>query len=176
MSALEQRPRFQHLLPWPPEEVKSRLNQALGEPQAPVTGSVSGHHVFLKIPKHQRHVWTPQMDLELLPEGEDQTLVKALIGPSPSVWTRFVFIYAFAGFMVLFGIITGVPQWMLDKTPIGLFVAAGGGGLALVGYLFAASGKQLARMQTEVLRGFWLNLVREHVLPVEVGKEQYEVR
>ncbi len=167
MSALELRPRFKHLLPWPPKEVISRLNEAVSAPDAPVTGSKSGHHFFIKIPQHQRHVWTPQMDLDIEAVGEDKTLVRGLIGPPPSVWTKFIFIYAFAGFMVLFGIITGVPQMMLDKTPIGLYVMAGGFILALIGYLFARSGKQVGKPETKILCDFWIEQVEGHILPLE---------
>ena len=167
MSSLEQRSRFKHLLPWSPEIVISKLKEAITEPGSPVTGSISGHHFYLKIPKEHRHVWTPQMDLEIEEVEGSQTLVRGLIGPSPTVWTKFVFIYAFSGFMVLFGIITGVPQLMLEKTPVGLYVMGGGLLCALMGYLFATSGKQIGRMQTEILRQFWLNLVEEHALPLE---------
>jgi len=167
MSALGHRPRFKHLLPWPVAEVKERVQAAIDRPGAPVSGSLVKHHIFLKILPEQRRFWTPQLDVELEETKDGQTLVRGLIGPSPSVWTKFIFLYACAGFMVLFGVITGVPQWILGKPMLGLAVS----GLGLIFgagvYLVAQSGKRIGRMQTEVLRGFWLNLVEDAMLPVE---------
>lgn len=161
MSAVSNRPRFKHQVPWSQAELKAQLQAHLDQPDAPVTGHAVGHHLYLKLPQAERHFWTPQLDVELedLPTGG--TLVRGLIGPTPAVWTRFVFLYAFSGFVVLFGMITGVPQWMLDKTPMGLWVM--GLGTAMLGgvYLIAQSGKHIGAAQTAVLRTFWMDLVAE---------------
>ncbi len=160
-SAVEQRPRFKLLVPWDQEELKERLNAAIKRPGAPVVGHPVGHHFFLKIPPEQRHFWTPQLDLEMEDHVEGGTLLRGLVGPSPAVWTKFVFLYAFSGFVCLFGLITGVPQWMLDKTPVGLWVMAIGIAMVAAVYLIAQGGKRLGAMQTAVLRGFLLGVVEE---------------
>lgn len=160
-SAVEQRPRFKLLVPWDQEELKERLNAAIKRPGAPVVGHPVGHHFFLKIPPEQRHFWTPQLDLEMEDHVEGGTLLRGLVGPSPAVWTKFVFLYAFSGFVCLLGLITGVPQWMLDKTPVGLWVMAIGIAMVAAVYLIAQGGKRLGAMQTAVLRGFLLGVVEE---------------
>ena len=166
-SIIEQRPRFKLLIPWTQDELKSRLKAALAQPGAPVIGHDVGHHFFLKIPAEQRHFWTPQLDLEMEDHSEGGTLLRGLVGPSPSVWTRFVFLYAFSGFVCLFGLITGVPQWMLDKPAVGLWVMLLGVAMLLVVYLIAQSGKRLGAMQTGVLRGFLLGVVEEVAIQID---------
>jgi len=160
-SAIEQRPRFNLRVSWEQEELKSRLDAAIARPGAPVVGHPVGHHFFLKIPPEQRHFWTPQLDLEMEAHPEGGTRLRGLVGPSPAVWTKFVFLYAFSGFVCLFGLITGVPQWMLDKPPVGLWVMGIGIAMVMAVYLIAQAGKRLGAMQTAVLRGFLLGVVEE---------------
>ncbi len=135
--------------------------QSLERPQNPVVGSFSGNHIFLKLPPEQRHVWTPQLDLSLEPQPDGQTLVRGLIGPSPSVWTKFIFLYAVAGMLTLFGLITGVPQWMLGKPMVGIWVAGIGAIMAGFVFLSAKSGERMGLLQTQVLRDYWRQLVQE---------------
>lgn len=51
------------------------------------------HHVFIKIPKHKQHFWSPQLDLEILTFEPDTCVVKGLFGPKPAVWTMFMFMH-----------------------------------------------------------------------------------
>lgn len=63
------------------------------------------HHVFLKIPKHQQHFWSPQLDLEITEFEEGRTNLSGLFGPKPAVWTLFMFLhFAVASLFIAFAI------------------------------------------------------------------------
>jgi len=63
------------------------------------------HHVFLKIPVHQQHFWSPQLDLEFSSHEEGKTVMTGLFGPKPAVWTMFMFFhFAVASLFIAFGI------------------------------------------------------------------------
>lgn len=51
------------------------------------------HHVFLKIPKHKQHFWSPQLDIEITEFEEGKTNLSGLFGPKPAVWTLFMFLH-----------------------------------------------------------------------------------
>jgi hypothetical protein len=63
------------------------------------------HHVFLKIPKHKQHFWSPQLDLEITEFEEGKTVLNGLFGPKPAVWTLFMFLhFAVASLFIAFAI------------------------------------------------------------------------
>jgi len=167
MSFIENRPRFRHKVSWTQQELIERVEAHIHQPNSQIKGSVVRNHIFLKLPHGEHHSWTPQLTIELQDLKEGGTLVRGLIGPGASIWTRFVFMYSFSGFVILFGLITGVPQWMLNKTPMGLLVMALG--CLMVGgvFLMAQSGKKLAAPQSEQLRNWWISLVEEAASPFE---------
>lgn len=51
------------------------------------------HHVFIRIPKSKQHFWSPQLHLEIYEIEEKQPQLKGLFGPSPTVWTLFMFLH-----------------------------------------------------------------------------------
>lgn len=62
-------------------------------------------HVFIKIPKEKQHFWSPQLDLEIIQDEEDNTTLYGLFGPKPAVWTMFMFLHFVVGSLFLgFGI------------------------------------------------------------------------
>ena len=50
-------------------------------------------HVFLRIPKREQHFWSPQLHLEIYKIDKQPTVIRGLFGPSPTVWTLFMFLH-----------------------------------------------------------------------------------
>ncbi len=82
------------------------------------------NHVFIKIAKEKQHFWSPQLHLEInSTENENQSIIYGLFGPSPSVWTMFMFFhFVIIGLFLAFGIWT-FTNWNLNNSyAIQLFI------------------------------------------------------
>lgn len=153
IPAVRLRPRFERVVPCPPEEALARLRAVLEQPGARCRGGVYGSHAVLYVPRTEERVWSPFLSLDVgwHPEG---ALVRGLFGPKPAVWTLFVAAYAVCLFGALFAGGFAYAQWSLGQPAwalAGLPAAAMG---ALVTYGFARYGQHRGRAQMDHLRGF----------------------
>ncbi len=155
MSELALRPRFQNTLHAPPQAVLDHFQKFLESDSEIATGTIVQHHIMIRVPKADLHYWSPQLDLELEEDENKHTLIRGLVGPSSSVWTKFVFLYFAAGFAAVVAAVVSLSQWTLGKPMWGLWVL----GLALtvvIGtYLMGQTGKKLAHEQTWQLKYFF---------------------
>ena len=72
-------------------------------------------HVFIKFPQEKRRFWSPQLHLEINEIDEANSLLYALFGPNPSVWTMFMFLhFLVAGLFIAFGI-WAYTNWSLEN-------------------------------------------------------------
>ena len=51
------------------------------------------NHVFIRLPKHKQHFWSPQLDLDISSFEPGKTVLRGLFGPKPAVWTMFMFFH-----------------------------------------------------------------------------------
>lgn len=155
MSKLEFRPRYKFKSPLTIEEIASRVMKTVESenPDGLLLKKVHDHLV-LDIPEEARHYWSPHMDINLEKEGDD-TIVRCMIGPSPTVWTMFMFFYGFFGFASFVGLTLGMSQWTLKKSMWGFWVLP----VALLGmvamYFISYEGKKLARDEMRTLKKFF---------------------
>jgi hypothetical protein len=49
--------------------------------------------VFIRIPKSKQHFWSPQLHIEVDAVDEQHCEFRGLFGPSPTVWTFFMFLH-----------------------------------------------------------------------------------
>lgn len=115
-----------------------------------------GNHIILDIVEKDAHYWSPQMNFRI---EEDEfnpgtTIIAGLIGPTPKVWTLFVFIYAALAITGFFISSYGVSKYMLGEYshtvwafPIALV-------LMLTAYLAGREGESLGAGQVEMLKQF----------------------
>lgn len=74
------------------------------------------NHVFIKFPKEKQHFWSPQLHLEIDEIDDNSSLLHGLFGPSPTVWTMFMFFhFIVAGLFIAFGIWT-YTNWALKQS------------------------------------------------------------
>jgi hypothetical protein len=69
--------------------------------------SRSEDHIFIRFPKAQQHFWSPQLHLEISSTEGETTVLKGLYGPSPTVWTLFMFLH-----FVVATLFIGVSIWL----------------------------------------------------------------
>ncbi|MEB8330773.1 GTP-binding protein [Flavobacteriaceae bacterium KMM 6897] len=76
-------------------------------------------HIFIKFEQGLRTFWTPELHLELHEEDNSSCKIKGLFGPSPSLWTFFMFLhFGVATLFIVIGI-WAYSNWALHK-PFGL--------------------------------------------------------
>ena len=86
------RPRFFEDLTISSEEALIAFEQK-GKTCKEFTVSRVDHHVFIRIPKKEQHFWSPQLHLEIYDTDDSSPKLKGLFGPSPTVWTFFMFFH-----------------------------------------------------------------------------------
>ena len=72
-------------------------------------------HVFIRFPKGVQKFWSPQLHLEINSIDDNSCVIRGLFGPSPTVWTLFMFLhFLVAGLFIAFGIWT-YTNWSLEQ-------------------------------------------------------------
>lgn len=72
-------------------------------------------HVFIKLPKEKQHFWSPQLHLEILETGHNNSKIYGLFGPKPSVWTLFMFLHFIIACLFIGCGIWAYTNWSLEK-------------------------------------------------------------
>lgn len=121
-----------------------------------IKASVIDYHIVLKMPDDKKHLWSPQMDVNLeCEQNEQQTIVRCYINPAPNIWTLFMFLYALFGFIAVIGLMLGLSQVTLNQTPYMFYLVLGAAIGSIVLYLMAQQGKFMARDEMIQLKLFF---------------------
>ena len=117
-SELVLRPRFTMELPQNNETILATF-EARKTTQTNFKITRVDDHVFIRLPTHQQHFWSPELHLEINHLDATTSKLHGLFGPKPQVWTLFMFLHFFvAGLFIAFGIWT-YTNWRL-KNPYGI--------------------------------------------------------
>jgi hypothetical protein len=163
MSSFRPRPRFEHVIPAPPDQVHARLVEAFSRPPQSFELKAFPSFLALWFLEDDLRTWTPHLNLSLEPGPDDGTLVQGRYEPNPEVWSVFLYGYLMSASAAVFGGIFGGCQLVLDYAPWGLFVAGGGVALAITLYLANQLGQKLAAEQTFRLHQAYESAVGQRV-------------
>lgn len=73
------------------------------------------NHIWMNIPEGKREYWSPHLHLELEPKENNETHIRGLFGPDPTLWTLFMFLhFMVAGIFVIFSAIA-YSNWVLKQ-------------------------------------------------------------
>ena len=98
------RPRFQKELDQGHLKILESFENS-GKTQSNFVVTRVDDHVFIKYPQEKRHFWSPQLHLEINEIDDNKSQLYGLFGPSPTVWTLFMFLhFMVAGLFIAFGI------------------------------------------------------------------------
>lgn len=92
--------------------------------------SIVDHHVFIRVPKSEEKLSSPQLHLEILPIDEQNCTIKGLFGPNPTIWTLFMCLHFIIVMLFLSNSIWMYTNWSLGKPLLlqsiicGLLIAA----------------------------------------------------
>lgn len=99
------RPRFTLLLDENHDKILQKFSNEFKKVDCTFLGNIVDGHVFISVSKKDEHFWSPQLHLEIVEKVENKSLLKALFGPKPQVWTLFVFFHFIIGISFLgFGV------------------------------------------------------------------------
>ncbi|WP_340203521.1 GTP-binding protein [Ascidiimonas sp. W6] len=148
------RPRFQLETEW---EKNSVIEAFKNELKSPFKIKNAGDHVFIRFDEEHTSFWSPQLHLEVVEEEEEaeKSKIYGLFGPSPTLWTFFIFLhFGIATVFVIFGI-WGYSNWSIQQpyalqTAVCVFMVILWFGL----YLFGRIGKSQGKEQMHLLHNF----------------------
>ncbi|WP_434036879.1 GTP-binding protein [Formosa sp. 4Alg 33] len=109
------RPRFNIDLPHVNEAILSDF-EALKNTQTDFVISRVDNHVFIRIPKHKQHFWSPQLHLEINELEHNTCRLHGLFGPNPTVWTFFMFLHFIVVMLFLGFGVWGYSNWALHTS------------------------------------------------------------
>ena len=154
MSELKFRPRFKIETELTTEQAEEKIVCRLKAPHNFVTSQVKGHYI-VQMPEQSRQYWSPQMDVSVYYDDYTETTqIRCLLAPAPTIWTMFMFLYSFAGFGIMFGLIIGSSQYTLDKNPWGFWMALGCFLVMAILFGIAQFGKSITKEEMRSLRDF----------------------
>ena len=107
------RPRFSFDINQPNEKALSSFESSK-KSQSKFIVSRTGNHVFIRVPKAHQQITSPQLHLEIIPVNEHKSTVKGLFGPSPTIWTLFMFLHFIIAVLGL-----AICVWIYTKWSLG---------------------------------------------------------
>ncbi|XLS28609.1 GTP-binding protein [Flavobacteriaceae bacterium M23B6Z8] len=122
----------------------------------------SGDHIFIKFDQDHTTFWSPQLHLEVVQESDNESFIYGLFGPSPSLWTFFMFLhFGIATVFIIFGI-WGYSNWSLQE-PYALQMAVCIFMIILwfALYAFGRMGKSQGKEQMHELYKFMQNALKD---------------
>lgn len=120
-------------------------------------------HIFLKLPKHKEHFWSPQLHLEINKVDDNNSILHGLIGPNPTLWTFFMFLHFIIACLFLGFGVWAYTNWALKtsyalQVSLMLFMVVLWIGL----YLGGRIGKASSKPQMHDLNNFMLNVLNNN--------------
>ena len=161
MSSFKIRPRFKHAFVGEKEILESKLVNALKKSNRLVYTYLSGH-LYIKFHPSVVHFWSPQLHLSFDQE-QDQTIVRGLYGPNPTVWAIFFFGYTALGILTLFFGMYGLILLNLKMDFTILWLIPVFGLLAIVMYVSAQAGQKIGAQQMFEIHHFYEELTGDKI-------------
>lgn len=144
------RPKFELESAISREHLTREAATRLQEPHCPFAGAVLSDHLWVSLPKAQRRMWSPVLELRL-EEAAGRLRLKGQFGPDPGAWTFFMALYAFTVLGALLGLLYGSSQWILDQQPTALWALPVAGCVLVLLHFAARRGQRATRHQMHEL-------------------------
>lgn len=108
--------RFQRQTDLSAEEVINRFKIAKEKLFPKYLISVIEDNIWVKIGAEERQLYSPHLHLEVSETTDKKTVIRALYGPNPAMWTLFMFLhFMVAGIFTIFAVIA-YTNWQLDES------------------------------------------------------------
>jgi len=111
------RPRFEITSDYTVDEIQDIMKKALKSGEAPCDGKVRFGYVSLYPAESDHHYWSPHLSVTIEEHPtEGGSLLRGLYGPSPAVWTMFVFVYAIIALAAVIATVIGFANMSIDES------------------------------------------------------------
>jgi len=81
------------------------------------------NHIWMNMPESKREYWSPHLHLELESKDNNETHIRGLFGPEPTLWTLFMFLhFMVAGIFIIFSAIAYSNYVLKQPTTMDLMV------------------------------------------------------
>ena len=111
------RPRFEISSDYSLDEIQDIMKKALKSGEAPCDGKVRYGYVSMFPREEDHHYWSPHLSVTIEDHPtEDGCLLRGLYGPSPAVWTMFVFVYAIIALAAVIATVIGFANLSIDES------------------------------------------------------------
>lgn len=156
IKSIRNRPRFKINTQMQPEVFTSKIRKHLESRSEVLTGTVHSEEAIIRLRKDDDKYWAPQLQIRIEKSSEKEKgfEIRGVFGPTPSVWTFFLFLYGMGGGIIL---TVGIYGWVELALGIGqLWVWSNLIGLLLIVFSFLAAqiGQSLSKEHLTVLRDF----------------------
>lgn len=115
------KPKFRIALNEQGDKVLERLDKIIRSGKYPVTGSVLKEHAFVQIPREQRSMLSPYLNLTLR-KVDGRPYLLGRFSPHPHVWTGFMAIYGFLIFIGMCGLVYGWAQQTIGESMVAMWL------------------------------------------------------
>jgi len=146
MQRPHNRPRLDLRIPRSADEVRTALDERIHSGIPGCIGRSGRRHVFVEVDEDHRHLWSPTLDI-VLREEDDSTRLLGRFGPSPSLWTGYVFVYGFVAFASLAAACGALAQRITGEPPTLLWAVVAAIALGAGTFLSARVGALLGHHQ-----------------------------
>ncbi|MCA8971412.1 MAG: hypothetical protein KDC95_16585 [Planctomycetes bacterium] len=139
----------------PSAEVLERVREALKAHRDGITGMVlPTGRIELTVSDAVRHVWSPQLTVDVEAADERSSRLHARFGPHPHVWTLYVALYAVSVIFAIACAVVGASQLTLGMRPYALYLTPFAVILAALVYGASYVGQGLGSAQMYSVRAF----------------------
>lgn len=115
------KPKFRIPLNDQGDKVLEHLDRLIRSGKFPVTGSVLKEHAFVQIPREERSLLSPYLNLTLR-RVDGQYYLLGRFSPHPHVWTGFMAIYGFILFIGMCGLVYGWAQQTMGESTAAMWL------------------------------------------------------
>lgn len=156
IKSIRNRPRFKINTQMQPEVFTSKIRMHLENHREVLTGTVHSEEAIIRLRKDDDKYWAPQLQIRIEKSNEKEKgfEIRGVFGPSPSVWTFFLFLYGMGGGIILTVGIYGWVELALGIGEIWVWSNLVGFLLILSSFIAAQIGQSLSKEHLTVLRDF----------------------
>jgi hypothetical protein len=159
MASFRIRPKFSVETDQSIEAILLNTKEFLKSQNTEIKGIAMQDHITLRINQNERHFWSPQLSILLLPEN-NKTKVIGVYGPMPNVWLIFTFSYLALSVLSVFVAIVGFSQYSLGLESKILWLLPFFGGAMLLLYILSQFGQKLGAEQMFTIHHHFENILK----------------
>jgi hypothetical protein len=153
------RPHFDISLRDDGSAILAAIKAALASSEAPFVGDALTNDAYLRIPRDERSLLSPNLNLEVIEDG-GETVLRGRFTPHPSVWMGFMAVFLVLTMIGLAGLMYGLAKLTVQESAWAMLAAPICAGLIAFVYGAAFVAQGLVQDEMYAMRAWLENLAR----------------